>query len=65
MPPGHEVEHININREGMNTKVTIEELSPTDVETMFKAIHFHESKSKFFGVSLYCKAVRNMTPKKK
>ena len=31
MPFGHEVEHISINREGKNIKVTIEELSPTDV----------------------------------
>ena len=65
MPFGHEVEHISINREGKNIKVTIEELSPTDVKTMFKSIHFHEAKIKFFGVPLYCTAIRNMTPKKK
>ena len=32
---------------------------------MFKSIHFHEAKIKFFGVPLYCTAIRNMTPKKK
>ena len=61
----HEVENVHINKEGKNTKVTIEGLSPTSVQTMIKSIHFHESKTKFFGVPLYCTAVRNLTPKKK
>ena len=66
MPLGHhEEENVNINKEGKNTRVTIDGLNPENVKTMFKSIHFHETKTKFFDVPLYCTAVRNLTPKKK
>ena len=42
----------------------IEELSVTDVQTLYKSIHFPETNQKFFDVPLYCKAIQNMTPKK-
>ena len=64
MPIDHKQENININRGNRNTFVVIDGLSTQVVQTMNKSIHFHESKQKFFDVPLYCKAVRNMTPKK-
>ena len=60
--PAHN--HITINKGKNNTSVVIDGLNKTDVQTMYQSIHFHAIKQKFFNVPLYCKAMRNMTPKK-
>ena len=44
--------------------MVIDGLNKSDVEAIFKAIHFHETNQKLFDVPLYCKAIKNMTPKK-
>ena len=65
MPITHAHDQININKGERNTCVVIDNLNSADVQTIFKSIHFHETKQKFFNVALYCKPLRNMTPKKK
>ena len=66
MPDAPARNHITINKGRKSTSVVIDGLNKTEVQTMFKSIHFHETKQKFFEleVPLYCKALRNMTPKK-
>ena len=64
MPITHAHDQININKGVRNTCVVIDSLNTADVQTIFKSIHFHETKQKFFEVPLYCKPLRNMTPKK-
>ena len=64
MPIDHDIEKTKIMKGEKNTRVLIDGLSPADVETMHKSIHFLESNSKFFGVPLYCKPIRNLTPRK-
>ena len=54
---------INFNNGTQSTGVVIKELSSTDVLTLYKSIHFPQTNQKFFDVLLYCKAVRNTTPK--
>ena len=64
LPTTHHSCNINFNNGTKSTGVVIEELSVTDVQTLYKSIHFPETNQKFFDVPLYCKAIRNMTPKK-
>ena len=64
VPHDHPQGNIKINRRDKNTSVTIEGISPTQVETIVKAIHFPESQTKFFGNPVYCKPLRSMTPEK-
>ena len=66
MPTTHANDHINISKGAKNTCVVIDGLNTADVQTIFKSIHFHKTKQKFFdaNVPLYCKPLRNMTPKK-
>ena len=63
MPLNHE--NVNMTRGVKNTRALVEGLSPTNVQTMVRSIHFHETKTKFFNVPLYCQALRSMTPTKK
>ena len=64
IPLEHGAEKVKIHRGERNTSVIVNDLSPTEVQTIFDSIHFHTSKHKFFDVPLYCKAMRKMTPKK-
>ena len=63
MPLNHE--NVNTTKGVKNTRALVEGLSPTNVQTLFRSIHFHETKTKFFDVPLYCQVVRSMTPTKK
>ena len=65
MPLNHE--NVNTTRGVKNTRALVEGLSPTDVQTLYRSIHYHETKTLFFdpSVPLYCQIVRNMTPTKK
>ena len=65
LPGEHGIENIRINKAVRNTWVVIDCLSPSDVQTIFNSINYHETKQKFFDAPLYCKALRNMTPVKK
>ena len=65
LPFDHGIENIHINKAPKNTWVVIDGLQSSDVQTMFRTIHFPESKARFFDVPLYCKALRNTTPVKK
>ena len=42
----------------------IDSISPDEVLSIFKSIHFPETNQKFFEVPLYCKTIRNMSPQK-
>ena len=64
MPGDHGIENIRINKAERNTWVVIDGISPTEVQTMFSSIDFHETKQKFFDVALYCKPLRNSSPLK-
>ena len=64
LPIDHEKEHIKINKNEKNTWIFVDGLCKEDVQTMMKSIHFPVTNQKFFDVPLYCKALRNMTPKK-
>ena len=55
---------IKLNRTSKNTSASLDPLKPEVVQKMIKLIHFPETKKKFFGVPLYCRAVRGMTPQK-
>ena len=62
-PPSSTILTSILTREHKVQVVVVEELSSTDVLTLYKLIHFPQTNQKFFDVPLYCKAVRNMTPK--
>ena len=65
VPHDHGSDLIGINRqENRNTWVVIEGLSPEEVNTTYKSIHFPETKQKFFDAPLYCRPLRSMTPLK-
>ena len=62
LPADLKEEHININNGERNTHVIIENLSPEQVQTLQKSIHFHDTNTKFFNVPLFCKPRRILTP---
>ena len=62
LPMDLKEEHIKINKGERNTHVIIENLSPDQVQTLQKSIHFHDTNMKFFNVPLFCKPTRTMTP---
>jgi hypothetical protein len=62
IPLEHGAEKIRIKRGERNSSVIVNDLSPTEVQTIFDSIHFHKSKIMFFEVPLFCKPLRNMTP---
>ena len=62
LPTDLKEEHIKINKGERNTHVIIENLSPDQVQTLQKSIHFHDTNMKFFNVPLFCKPMRIMTP---
>ena len=65
MPKDHDPENITVNKGKSNMWVVINGLNSDIVQKMFDSIHFHKSKAVFFGVPLYCKVLRNLTPVKK
>ena len=66
LPIDHDKQNIRVSIGPRNTYVVVDGLSSTDTQQVFHAIHFHESKQKFFDdVPLYCKVMRNLTPEKK
>ena len=65
LPPNHKEENLKINKGERNTCVFIDNLSPNQVVTLQKSIHFHDTNLKFFEVPLYCKPTRVLTPIKK
>ena len=62
LPPDHDPTCININKGPKNTFTVVDKLTPDIVQNLYKAIHFHETQSKFFDAPLYCKPLRNLTP---
>ena len=65
LPHDHNVTKLRFNKGARNTWVIVDGLCSNIVQTMFRSIHFHETKQKFFDVPLYCTAMRNTTPTKK
>ena len=55
---------IKLSKTNKNISASLEPLTPEAVQKMIQLIHFPETKKKFFGVPLYCRAVRAMTPQK-
>ena len=55
---------IRLSNTNKNISALLEPLAPEAVQKLIQLIHFPETKKKFFGVPLYCKAVRAMTPQK-
>ena len=64
IPQDHDSGKIKINRNERNSSVIIRDITPAVVQALFSAIHFHETKQKFFDVPIFCKPLRNMTPTK-
>ena len=52
LPTTHDSLNINFNKGTKSTGVVIEGLSVTDVQTLYKSIHFPDTKQKFFDVPL-------------
>ena len=65
VPSEYDIKNIQINKGFKNISVLVENISPDQFKNIFDRIHFHETKQTFFGVPLYCKPIRNMTPEKK
>ena len=59
-PPSSTILTSILKREQKVQVVVVEELSSTDVLTLYKSIHFPQTNRKFFDVPLYCKVVRNI-----
>ena len=59
-PPSSTILTSILTREHKVQVVVVEELSSTDVLTLYKSIHFPQTNRKFFDVPLYCKVVRNI-----
>ena len=55
---------IRLEKNDRNITAIIEPLSPSSVQTIQSLIHFPETNKKFFGVPLYCRAIRILTPEK-
>ena len=64
VPHDHSMESIKVNKSEKKTWVFIDNLSPENVQLIFRSIHFPLSNQKFFDVPIYCKPMRNMTPTK-
>ena len=62
LPADLDDEQIKINKGERNTHVIVNNLSPEQVQTLQKSIHFHDTNEKFFNVPLFCKPRRILTP---
>ena len=65
VPSEYDIKNIQINKGFKNISVLVENISPEQCKNIFDSIDFHETKETFFGVPLYCKPIRKMTPEKK
>ena len=65
LPVEHNKEKVTLNKGSKAISVILDGLSSSKTMTMFKEIHFHETKQKYFEVPLYCEVQRNLTPEKK
>ena len=63
--PGDHEHEITVNRNKKNITVVIEDISVGIVQELYKSLHFHESKQKYFDRQLFCKTIRQMSPIKK
>ena len=64
VPRDHSLNLYKITRKEKSIAVIIESLTTVQVETVLKAVHFPETKQKFFDCPIYCKPIRKMTPMK-
>ena len=65
VPSEYDIKNIQINKGFKNISVLVANISPDQFKNIFDRIHLHETKQTFFGVPLYCKPIRKMTPEKK
>ena len=61
LPSDFQTDLIAIGKHG---NVEISNLDTTLCQTLLKNIHFSETREKFFGKPIYCRAIRQMTPVK-
>ena len=64
LPDNFDQANLKINRGKKNISVMVEGLNSSKVLGLYTAIHFDETKQKFFDRPLYCKRLRTSSPLK-